>query len=205
MSEAVFASLPRFDVLGARPPEEAMRSSARECAFEPVETALPEGKPETFPEPGHPEQADLVSSEAPTAEATAIEATLTALSDAVESLEHQAREQVTMATQAIAAKLFPELSRLFMAEEIGRHLSTMVPVSGPAVIIHADVSLIEEMQEVINKTGRLAAHCTLQPNDSGAQGRVDISWQTGGVSFDFSGVLDACLAQLHDTHSNTGT
>jgi hypothetical protein len=39
---------------------------------------------------------------------------------------------------------------------------------------------------------------------SGAgQGRVDVSWQTGGLSFDFEGLLQACLSHLNSTQTMT--
>ena len=45
----------------------------------------------------------------------------------------------------------------------------------------------------------LAGRCTV----IAAEGRtgVDVSWRTGGVTFDFDGLLAACLAQLGATHN----
>lgn len=204
MSETIFDSLPRFDQPNSLPLSDEGQSGSTEEAFELAADQLPEIEPSLSSSHDQLNEDDSDCCEHSTDTTIAIETTLTELSDAIDRVECQAREQVVAATLSISAQLFPELSRLFMAEEIGRHLPTLVPISCPAVSIRADISLLEDLQEVVNRTGRLAAHCTLLPTDIGARGQVDISWQTGGVSFDFSGVLNACLAQLHDTQLNIG-
>jgi flagellar biosynthesis/type III secretory pathway protein FliH len=125
-----------------------------------------------------------------------IEIMLTALSDTIERLERESREQAVSVTQSIAARLFPELSRLFLAEEIGRHLPGMVPSTAPAVEIRAQPALLERLRDVVEKTASLSERCSVVPAETTDDEQVRVSWETGGLTFDFDGLLNACLAQL---------
>src|SRR3990167_370069 len=136
MSRALLAGLPRFDVNGGLlPPTDWLRS------FDENEDGQPEQRAALA-------RAEAVKVEAPVVEATPaqldlrkVEASLTALNGKLDKLERDARAQTVDTVQWIAAKLFPLLSKDFLAEEIGRHLPSLVPASAAVVEIRADASL----------------------------------------------------------------
>lgn len=198
MSRTLLAGLPRFDVNGGLlPPTDWLRS------FDENEDGQPEQRAALA-------RAEAVKVEAPVVEATPaqldlrkVEASLTALNGKLDKLEREAKAQTVEAIQAIAAKLFPMLSKAFLAEEIGRHLPKLVPASAAVVEIRAEDSLAAELQAMVERHASLANRCTILPTPADGQGRVDVSWQTGGLSFDFDGLLQASLSHLNSTHTMT--
>ena len=176
MSEAFLSNLPRFD--SAAPPQAAnpRRVLLGQMPLdEPVNAEAPSERVPEFAE---------------------IEIMLTALSGTIERLERESRERVVSVTQSIASRLFPELSRLFLAEEIGRHLPGMVPAMAPAVEIRAQPALLEKLRDVVENSASLSERCSVVPAETSEDDQVRVSWETGGLTFDFDGLLKTCLAQL---------
>lgn len=195
MSKALFLSLPRFDANGGLlPPTDWLRSfdDTGSCSTAPADRAYDEPAQAVTPVvQATPAQLDLRK----------LEASLTVLNAGLDKIERGAQAQTLEAVQSIAARLFPLLSKDFLAEEIGRHLPKLVPPLAAAVEIRADVSLTDDLQAMLERNSALASRCTVL---SGAgQGRVDVSWQTGGLSFDFEGLLQACLSHLNTTQTMT--
>ncbi len=207
MSEAVSTNLPRFDVPSAMPGLSALQSlrfdtSDVEAVLQGADSDAPTGSDAS----GRADQEQHIEPDVETdASAAALETTLLALSETIDRIEHEAGEQVVTTVQSIAAKLFPQLSELFMVEEIGRHLPQLIPVSSASVVIHTPPSLMGKLRHVIDGTSTLSSRCTLVPTESSVKGRVDISWQTGGLNFDFNGLLDACLARLGPAQTKYGS
>ena len=143
MSKALFLSLPRFDANGGLlPPTDWLRSfdDTGSCSTAPAHRA--------YDEPAHavtpvvqatPAQLDLRK----------LEASLTVLNAGLDKIERGAQAQTLEAVQSIAARLFPLLSKDFLAEEIGRHLPKLVPPLAAAVEIRADVSLTDDLQAML--------------------------------------------------------
>ena len=189
MNEVFLATLPRFDTDAPVPSSNARRILLRQTAVEPEPEQPVLEAPEALdpdpemPAPVHPDFADL-------------EIVMAALSDTIERLERESRQQTLNTTQAIAARLFPELSRAFLAQEIGRHLSAMVPTTAPAVEIRAQSLLAEKLRELVAASPTLNERCAVVTAGPDETSCVEVSWETGGVTFDFDGLLNACLAQL---------
>ena len=195
MSKALFLSLPRFDANGGLlQPTDWLRSfdDTGSCSTAPAHRAYDEPAQAVTPVvQATPAQLDLRK----------LEASLTVLNAGLDKIERGAQAQTLEAVQSIAARLFPLLSKDFLAEEIGRHLPKLVPPLAAAVEIRADVSLTDDLQAMLERNPALASRCTVL---SGAgQGRVDVSWQTGGLSFDFDGLLQACFSHLNTTKTMT--
>ena len=195
MSKALFMSLPRVDANGGLlPPTDWLRSFDDTVGCREAPADRPYVEPARVEMPvvqATPAQLDLRK----------LEASLTVLNARLDKIERGAQAQTLEAVQSIAAKLFPLLSKAFLAEEIGRHLPQLVPPLAAAVEIRADVSLTDDLQAMLERNSELANRCTVL---SGAgQGRVDVSWQTGGLSFDFEGLLQACLSHLNSTQTMT--
>lgn len=202
MSDAVFAGLPRFDVKVA--PARGAASWLRELDGTPPREA---GEPAA--------QAEIVAVSAPKPEAAVIEAapqpldfkkieaSLITLNSRLEKIEREAQAQSLQTIRSVASKLFPELSRHFLAEEIGHHLASLVPASAAVVEIRAEQKLADKLRELVERTPALAHRCTVTPMAEEGQGGVEVSWQTGGLSFDFDGLLQACLSHLTSTQSVT--
>jgi len=195
MSEAFLATLPRFDTDAPAPSSNARRILLRQESVAEPEPEKPEVilTPATEPEPEvqppvHPDFAD-------------VEIVMAALSDTIERLEIESRQQTIKMTQAIAARLFPELSRSFLAHEIGQHLGAMVPSNAPAVEIRAQSLLADKLSELVAASPSLSERCAVVTASPEESSRVEVSWETGGVTFDFDGLLTACLAQLDSPQS----
>jgi len=193
MSEAFLSNLPRFD---SAPPPPASGSRRLLLGQLPVEEGGIDSAQDGLASAARdePEPAQTASGRVP--EFAEIEIMLTALSDTIERLEQESRERAVSTTQSIASRLFPELSRLFLAEEIGRHLPGMIPSTAPAVEIRAQPALLEKLRDLVDKTASLSERCSVVPAETSDDGQVHVSWETGGLTFDFDGLLNACLARL---------
>lgn len=200
MSDAVFASLPRFDANAGGP--RAASSWRKELdGHAPPET---EEKPALrMPEPTAKADAPVAEVSLQPLDLKKIEASLITLNSRLDEIERDAQAQTLQTMQSVAAKLFPELSRAFLAEEIGRHLAALVPASAAVVEIRAEANLADKLRELVERTPALAHRCTVTAAASEGQGKVEVSWQVGGLSFDFDGLLQACLSHLTSTHTVT--
>lgn len=123
---------------------------------------------------------------------------VTDLAGLVGRVERESREQVTAVVQSMAGQLFPALSRQFLAEEIGRHLPGLVPVAAPSVSIRTRPELASQLEDMVAAHPSLAGRCEVIAVEG--QASIDVSWRTGGVTFDFDELLSACLAQLSPAH-----
>lgn len=193
MSEPVFAGLPRFDAAPPRaqggwkrPLDEDMPLAAK-AARPPVVQSEDDttGAEKPAPEP-QLRPVDLMQ----------VEASLKSISARLDKIERETHAQCMQAVQTMTAKLFPELSRLFLAEEIGRSLPKLVPASAAVIEIRAGAILAGELKARIAAMPGLADRCTVLPSGPDEVGKADISWQSGGVSFDFDALLATLQAQL---------
>lgn len=188
MSSALLANLPRFDAGDQPHPADMLKRMLGQMQGQT--------KP---PEPPAEEITEEVA-EAPPVDTgpvlEEVERLITDLSGLMTRLERDSREQSMQVIQALAARLFPELSRRFLAEEIGEHLAGLVPASVPAVEIKARPVMLERLDPIIARNPSLSGRCSLVPADTAEDTQVHVSWKTGGVTFDFEALLAACLAHL---------
>ncbi|MGB3625987.1 MAG: hypothetical protein WA989_09165 [Henriciella sp.] len=185
MSETIFANLPSFDGLAdGQTPGRLKSRKAQEAERAEQEV---EAKDASFKR-----------------QMTAVEATLNSLADKITAVEAEARQQTNETIVAIAGRLFPELSKRFLADEIALHLQALVPASAVEVEIRAEPDLLDRLKPVVERSNRLADVCKLTPEDAPEGERVEVSWKTGGISFDFDGLLEACLKHIDTTHSAIG-
>lgn len=194
MSDAVFSHLPRFDVVSGPRPAEWLR-------------AMTAGESHAAPQPAPREDAVPPAPKAEPAavrpipqETAALQATVTSLAKAIERIEAEARLQTVETVRSIAGQLFPELSRRFLAEEIARHLPGLVPAAVPQIDIYAEPALAAQLQEIVARHPSLEGRCAVIAKEGQGNGRADVSWRTGGVTFDFDSLLTACLNDLGSTY-----
>jgi hypothetical protein len=200
MSDAVFAGLPRFDVKAgqARTPGSWLKELDGHAPPEPAAKIVPR-----LPEPAVTVEVPVVEVAPQPLDLKKIEASLITLNSRLDKIERDAQAQTLQTLQSVSAKLFPELSREFLSEEIGRHLAALVPATAAVVEIRAETSLADKLRELVERTPALAHRCTVTTMAAEGQGSVEVSWQTGGLSFDFDGLLKACLSHLTSTHTAT--
>lgn len=204
MSDGVLAGLPRFDSAAGQMAGRAPGSWRRELGGKII------GEPAEDAPQAEKGQCAAVTPESAPAEPAAqpldvrkIEASLSVLNARLDQFEREAQAQTLQSIQSVAAKLFPELSRRFLANEISHHLAMMVPASAAVVEIRAETELAERLREIVERSPALAHRCTVLPAPADGQGRVDVSWQAGGLTFDFDGLLQACLSHLNSTQTVT--
>jgi hypothetical protein len=197
MSSALLANLPRFDRDDQTHPAEQLKrmlgqmqaAAARPSAATPQsETPPAEEEEASSPEDIGPRLAE-------------VESLIVQLSSTLVRIEGEARDHSVQVTQALAARLFPELSRQFLADEIARHLPDLVPASVPTLEIRAQQEMLDKLDPIIARESSLAGRCKLVPAETAGESRVLVSWKTGGVTFDFEGLLAACLAHLDPSHT----
>lgn len=199
MSEMMLAGLPRFDDGPARAPGSWRR---------PLDEMIPSGIADAVKNtpPGDESGSREIPESAPCprpADLTEVETALKTLCARLDRIEREAQTQAMQAVQAMTAKLFPELSRMFLAEEIGQSLPKLVPASAAVIEIRAGAELAASLQARISGMPALARRCTVLPSGPGEAGRADISWQTGGVSFDFDALFATLHAQLNPSQPMT--
>ncbi len=197
MSDAVFSQLPRFDVASGPRPAEWLRAMT---AGETRPGAHPAPREEADVVAPVPVKAEPVTVRPIPQETAALQATISSLAKAMERIEAESRQQTVDTVRAIAGQLFPELSRRFLAEEIGRHLPALIPATVPVVDVRADPALAAQLEDMISRHPSLEGRCNVIPVEGQGNGRADVSWRTGGVTFDFEGLLAACLNDLGSTH-----
>lgn len=197
MSDAVFSQLPRFDaVTAARPADwlRAMNSGDLQAPSRPV------AQEEVTPAPTPPSKSEPAIVRPIPQETAALQATVSNLAKLMERIEAESRQQTAETVQQIARQLFPELSRRFLAEEIGRHLPGLIPASVPVVDIRAEPELAAQLKEIISRHPTLEGRCNVIAEEGQGTRSAEVSWRTGGVTFDFEGLLNACLNDLGSTH-----
>lgn len=198
MSDAVFSHLPRFDVVSGPRPAEWLRAMTGGDLQAPARSATPENV-ETAPSQPAVKVEPAVVRPIPQ-ETAALQAAVASLSKLMERIDTESRQQTVETVQAIAAQLFPELARRFLADEIGRHLPALIPVAVPIVDIRAEPELAAQLQDMISRNPSLEGRCNVIAQEGQGNGRAEVSWRTGGVSFDFESLLEACMNDLGSTY-----
>ncbi|MEQ9505284.1 MAG: hypothetical protein RLO80_03360 [Hyphomonas sp.] len=203
MSSAALTGLPRFDTEAAAGTSSGPSSWLRELDSKAVPDAARKAPQDVQAATG-PAPAAMPAVESPALlDLKKIEASLAALNSKLDKIERDAQAQALQTVQSMAAKLFPELSRHFLAEEIARHLPGLVPDMAAVIEIRAEAELAGKLTELVERLPALTHRCTVTPTEAEGQGRVDVSWQTGGVTFDFDGLLQGCLSHLTSTQTVT--
>ncbi|MEL6829485.1 MAG: hypothetical protein AAFO63_05060, partial [Pseudomonadota bacterium] len=122
---------------------------------------------------------------------------------AIESVETAIESQVMRATHTLAMRLFPKLGETFLADEIVAQLPELIPFPTARIDVQVDESLVYKLNELLAST-ELAKRCEIVVDPSPSDSRIRVSWESGGVVFDFDGLLQACLAKLQDDREQTG-
>ena len=218
MNKQAFRDLPRFD--DAEPPLSGLLESLRHGSFRATEA-----DDDTASEPGVSRVTyvrDAAAAPAPmpvTAETAAreedpevtappvlgvihnpeievLQKTVAELAAAIERIEKETGQRNGEMMRALTSRLFPELSKHFLAEEIGRHLPSLLPTAIATVLVRAQPDITERLREMALRHPSLAGRLELLEDLSVPGVRVDVSWHTGGVQFDFAPLLESCLAHL---------
>jgi hypothetical protein len=197
MSNAVLLKLPRFDVAQTEILEqnEKLREWQPHLHLTgPPVTSVKKTSASDFPiaEAAHTiERAPLDETSAD------LEDAISALQNAINDLRKQHAQQVGEAVSTLANALFPQLSRLFLAEEISRHLPRLIPVEGRPVAIHAAPLVARALEKAAARSGVQLEGISITASESHAAGQVDVSWQGGGFEFDFDALLGSSLAKMN--------
>jgi len=218
MNKRAFRDLPRFD--DAKPPLSGLLEALRHGSFRAAETdddtasepsvsrityvrdagAAPAPMPVTEETAAREEDPEItalpVLGEMLNREIEVLQETVAKLAGAIERIEKETGQRNGEMMRALTARLFPELSKHFLAEEIGRHLPSLLPSAAATVLVRAQPDITERLREMALRHPSLAARLELVEDLSVPGVRVDVSWQTGGIQFDFAPLLESCLAHL---------
>ncbi|MBR9808602.1 MAG: hypothetical protein GYB49_15405 [Alphaproteobacteria bacterium] len=118
------------------------------------------------------------------------------LSDEVAAANDRVLQQTKQWVVAIAEKLFPELSKSCLADEIVRQLPELLPQASNKVEIRAGQQLAEDLENILQQSDEISNVCTIVPVQGAAGQTVEISWVTGGLTLDFDGLLAACVSRV---------
>lgn len=183
MSESLFANLPRFD--------------GGDLSTDHIE---PQILPASEPEEVHAESADHVVE--PVAQIDPnVEVLLNRLAQEIDQANRKAVSQTAQWVSAIVERLFPELSKAFLAEEIARQIPKLLPATPNHVTLSAPSPLAEQLSEIVENSSRLAGCCTVEMSENSSPHSVDVTWETGGLSLEFDELLAACLERLQSYKS----
>jgi hypothetical protein len=211
----LFSNLPRFDDAPAHKvtlPFGMAEFDAESGAAAPKPAPLPEPEPEVVAEAEVDEEQPVEAMPEPAPapavptgpDLAMVEQTTAELQATIARIELEAAQQVTAAIEEMAHQLFPKLASRFLAGEIGLHLRDLVPVSVASVEIQAAPAMADALADMVDGMPELSQHCTILPREMGEETAVEVSWRTGGLSFDFAGLLASCLARLGPKQSETG-
>ncbi len=183
-------------------PEQALEWSVDGSENEPDEGTVTASTADPEPDTELDLATDLMPPQAPEPEPAPridlaeLEALVASLSKQLEVLKRETAARAARDAREIVAALLPELSKAFLAEEVGRHLPAIVPASAPAVKIAAQPELAAQLMEIVARHPELDSRCVFIPAGSPKDTRVNVSWETGGATFDFDSLLASCLTQL---------
>lgn len=212
MSEPLFARFPRFDRVPETTPSQRLRRLVSAEALAPPPRD-PEPRPAPEPEAdaapaadsgAEPAEADPVAPSPEPADPEEVKALIGALDTAIAEAARDAQAEAVVALRTMAETLFPALSDAFLAEEIVRHLRDWLPVSVAGVTITAPDALHPMLEAALARSPDLAARATLVSGRESGDTQVRVSWRTGGLDFDFDGLLAACLARLEPAQPRNG-
>ena len=118
------------------------------------------------------------------------------LSDEIAAANDRVLQQTKQWVIAVAEKLFPELSKSCLADEIARQLPELLPQASNKVEIQAGEQLAEDLQNVLQQSNEISSVCTIVPVQGAAGQKVEVSWVTGGLTMDFDALLAACVSRV---------
>jgi hypothetical protein len=131
----------------------------------------------------------------------ALEAVMNSLCVLAERVEAEANTKMSQTLRSLAAELLPELSRAFLADEIMRHLPSLLPPKAVRFEIRAAAAIADRIGVLAGRHPMLAGRFDIIATEGADPGAAEISWQTGGVKFDFHRLITACLARLETVES----
>lgn len=121
-------------------------------------------------------------------------------------IEVSARDEMIELVEGILRQIFPKLAELFLAEEIVSHLRRLMPVKAKNLKIRAPEPFASQLTKKLTD-GQFAERVVetecLAANDDAAP-TIEISWERGGVQFDFRSFLEDCLHHLVQSRSKRG-
>lgn len=206
MAKPVFQDLPRFDT----PPEPGRLAELLRATASGEPTIYPNGDPVDDAIDGV-DQIDSPLDDQEGAEAVTdsllleeeFKVLIDQLNGAIAGVQSDVESQVAQATHALAARLFPKLGEAFLADEVAAQLPGLIPTPVARIEIQADESVVYKLNELLAET-ELSERCEIVVDPSPSDTRIRVSWGSGGVVFDFDGLLQACLAKLQDDREQTG-
>lgn len=178
MSESLFANLPRFDS-GDLP---AVLAQAPDPVVAEPELVQVDELEDT------PEPAAQIDPN--------VEVLLNRLAQEIEQANKRVVAQTADWVSAIIERLFPELSKAFLAEEVVRQIPNLLPDTPNHAVLSAPAPLAEQLTEIIESNPRLSNSCIVQVSEDAELHDVQVSWETGGLSLEFDELLAACLERL---------
>ncbi len=187
MSNAQLARLPRFDSGSAG----GLSLSEAKGATQPLES------PPGILDESAPKPEVMVVPEAACAAELELAEVLRRLTAAIGEMRTASLRHTRESIMAIVDGLFPQLARLFLADEIARHLPALIPDAISAVEIRAAPALSRALQIASDRIAPLPPHVSILPDEGLLAGQVAVSWKTGGFDFDFDELLGKCLSQMN--------
>lgn len=121
------------------------------------------------------------------------------LSRGVNRAEIVVQQQIGEAVSGIAATLFPALAQKFLADEIMAQLPKIVTMKTRTITLKAAPSIAARLSTLVEKTPSLVGRCRVMADSTIENGKLDIIWGEGGVSYD----LNASLADLINLPAST--
>lgn len=113
--------------------------------------------------------------------------------DVTAKIEVEAQAHIKTEIQNLAAQLFPELGKAFLADELSKHIPKLVPPMISSVEVIASRDIAEQLKgRLVMPDGR-DTDITLTASDSAAPMQVKLSWKSGGFDYNFDDLMAACV------------
>lgn len=196
MNASPVSRLPRFDDPEGLSPLAIF--DAKIAAAEPVEEVAPV-------EPVEPDlpETDMVEPEVDEDARFREEASsaLQMLSSALYEFEVSAATNIAFAIKTMVGEIFPHLSSVFLTEEFALNIPELISFVPPKAKIQAPVRIAEHLMQVSSETENWPEGWEIEAVHGLEDTRVEVVWDQGGLTYDYTKILQACLTRLGE-HAN---
>lgn len=210
MSSLLNRQLPRFDTADTKQSISLAGAISRDFLTEghgdvvtPIETEEPEETAVEVPEQAIADVDTPALEEAPdpiaiaqaelSVKAAQLEKAAATFLDTTAKIEAEAQAYIKTEIQSLAAQLFPELGKAFLADELSKHIPKLVPPMISSVEVIASPDIAEQLKGKLVMSDGRGTDITLTASDSAAPMQVKLSWKSGGFDYNFDDLMAACV------------
>lgn len=127
---------------------------------------------------------------------TALDHALLIFEAGLEDMQAKIQKQAISVALDTMSSLMPRLSEQFLADELAEYLPDLLPSNVAEVDLMTSPRMAEALRDILETRDLSDVTYNIHPTENLQDGRLEVSWKTGGLSSDFTSRLEACLTDL---------